>query len=131
MQLLLAALGALACLASAKVSIIVDPSTTTTTVTVDTSTAGCSAAADGPDVDGPMGFVCEQSYKSDADAARWVSYLDEWAPKAKELGVLGAPPHPPIRLPLPPSSPRSNGPHHVTDRNGSLTKSAALSRVQR
>ena len=88
MQLLLAALGSLACLASAKVSIIVDPSTTTTTVTVDTS-AGCSAgAADGPDVDGPMGFVCKQSYKSDADAAQWVSYLDEWAPKAKELGVL-------------------------------------------
>ena len=38
--------------------------------------------------DGPLGFVNTVMYKSDADAARWFSYVDEWAPMAKKMGAL-------------------------------------------
>ena len=47
------------------------------------NTHGLGSAADGP-----LGFVNTVSYKSDADAAHWIAYVDEWAPMAKKIGML-------------------------------------------
>eukprot|EP01050_Picozoa_sp_SAG11_P003081 SAG11_NODE_167_length_13647_cov_7.705049_4_plen_560_part_00 len=90
MQTLALLLSALVAAASAKTTIIVDPSPTTTTITVDSATApstGCSS--DGPDVDGVFGFVNTVTFKSDAEAASWIAYAgSEWAATAKKAGLL-------------------------------------------
>ena len=94
MRFLFAAVAAsVVCLASAEVVITVDPSDTKTTVTVDVAKPKCAQSAlsthnGEPDVDGPLGFVNTVSYKSDADAAHWIAYVDEWAPMAKKIGML-------------------------------------------
>ena len=42
----------------------------------------------GGETGGPMGLICTIQFKTDADAAHWVAYFDEFVAPAKEMGVL-------------------------------------------